>query len=128
MPTMKLGRLLLSVVSLSLSCSKEEKAPPPAAAALPPPAAGVQRVALSVTINGFEPTPVKVKEGQPLELVVTRQTDKTCATDIVVPGYDIKMALPLGEPVIVAFTPRKSGELKYGCAMDQMLSGVLLVE
>ena len=47
-------------------------------------------VELTVTEKGFEPTPVKVKKGEPLELVVTRKTDKTCATAIVVKDYDIK--------------------------------------
>jgi plastocyanin domain-containing protein len=34
----------------------------------------------------------------------------------------------LNEPVKIAFTPKKAGELKYGCGMGQMISGVLLVE
>jgi plastocyanin domain-containing protein len=84
-------------------------------------------VQLTVTDKGFEPSPVKVKAGQPVKLVVTRKTEQTCATDIVVKDYGIKEPLPLGKPVTVAFTPTKAGEVKYACAMD-MLSGVLLVE
>ena len=38
------------------------------------------------------------------------------------------MPLPLNERVLVRFTPDKSGELRYGCAMGQMISGVLTVE
>jgi plastocyanin domain-containing protein len=113
---MKIYSLLL--VAILVACAADKK-PAPAAAT-------VRRVELSVTENGFEPTPVKVSE--PLELVVTRKTDKTCATDIVVKDHDIKKALPLNEPVVVAFTPSKTGELRYGCAMDQMVAGVLLVE
>ena len=121
------------LLPVMLACSKS---PPPPAAAPAAPAApaeakavdGKQTVELTVTENGFEPTPVKVKAGQPVELRITRKTEKTCATDIVVKDHDIKQALPLNETVAVTFTPTKSGELKYGCAMDQMVAGVLLVE
>jgi plastocyanin domain-containing protein len=92
-----------------------------------PPAVAPRKIALTVTDKGFEPTPVKVNKGEPLELVVTRKTEKTCATEIVVKGYDLKKELPLGKPVTIAFTPTKGGELSYGCAMG-MINGVLMVE
>lgn len=85
-------------------------------------------IELSVTDRGFEPSPVNVKANEPLKLVVTRKTDDTCATDIVIKDYGIQKALPLNQPVTIEFTPTKSGELKYGCAMGQMVGGVLLVE
>lgn len=85
-------------------------------------------IELTVTKNGFEPTPVTVKKGQPLKLVITRKVEKTCATDIVVKDYNIQVALPLDKAVSVSFTPTKAGPLKYGCAMGQMVGGVLLVE
>lgn len=85
-------------------------------------------VALAVTAAGFEPASVTVRRGEPLTLIITRTTDATCAKDIVMPEHDIHEPLPLGQPVTVTFTPRKSGTLKYGCGMNQMISGVLLVE
>ncbi len=87
-----------------------------------------RRVELTVTSKGFAPTPVKVKAGEPLTLVVTRTTDKTCAKEIVIPSEGLSVPLPLDRPVEVRFTPRKTGQLKYGCAMDQMVAGVLVVE
>jgi len=36
--------------------------------------------------------------------------------------------LPLNKAVEVAWTPTKAGKVKFGCAMDMMVSGVLLVE
>ena len=85
-------------------------------------------IELTVTKKGFEPNRVKVKKGETVTLEITRKVEKTCATEIVVPGYGIDVDLPLNERVSVTFTPRKTGELTYGCAMDQMLGGVLLVE
>jgi plastocyanin domain-containing protein len=113
----------LTAVSLALSgaCSGASAGGGPASAQ-----GGV--VQMRVTEAGFEPSSVKVKKGQPLELVITRKTDKTCAKEIVIDEYAINTPLPLDKAVTVAFTPTKSGELKYGCAMDKMIGGVLFVE
>lgn len=97
-------------------------------ASAPAPAPAPRTIELSVTTKGFEPTPIKVKKGEPLKLVITRKTDKTCARDIVIKDYGISTPLPLDQAVTVSFTPDKTGQLKYGCAMGQMISGVLLVE
>lgn len=85
-------------------------------------------VALSVTEKGYEPSPITLKQGEPVKLVLTRTTDKTCATDIVIEEYNINAKLPLNQPVEVAFTPTKTGKLVYGCAMQKMLTGVFMVE
>ncbi|MCK6529389.1 cupredoxin domain-containing protein [Myxococcota bacterium] len=107
--------LLLLAASIHVGCG-----------AAPP--AGPRTVEISVTTKGFEPSPIAVKVGEPLQLVVTRKTDTTCATSIVVPGYDIDQALPLNQPVTIQLTPKKTGELRYGCGMGQMIAGVLTVE
>jgi plastocyanin domain-containing protein len=119
----------LLVVPLVLACSKS---PPAEKRELVETASvnadGKQVIELAVTPDGFVPTPVKVKAGQPVELRITRKTDKTCATEIVVKEHGINQKLPLDQTVAVSFTPTKTGELKYGCAMDQMIAGVLIVE
>jgi plastocyanin domain-containing protein len=84
-------------------------------------------IQLSVTSEGFVPAEVKVKAGQPVKLVVTRQVERTCATDIVIKDFGIKKALPLQQPVEVDFTPAKTGKVRFACAMD-MIAGVIIVE
>lgn len=83
---------------------------------------------MKVTEKGFEPAAVKVKKGEPVTLVITRTTDATCAKEIVIDEHAINTKLPLNKPVKVTFTPKKSGDLKYGCAMDKMIGGVLSVQ
>lgn len=85
-------------------------------------------VTMAVTEKGFEPNDLKVKKGEPVTLVITRKTDKTCATEIVIDEHGVKTSLPLNKAVTVTFTPTKSGELKYGCGMNKMIGGVLKVE
>jgi len=102
-----------------------------AAAPTPPrpiPSAVNGKLALSVTDNGFEPDRAKVQGGVPLTLEITRKTDATCATAIVLPDYGIQKELPLNQTVAITFTPKKQGELHYGCAHGQMIAGVLVVE
>ncbi|TQF10282.1 copper transporter [Myxococcus llanfairpwllgwyngyllgogerychwyrndrobwllllantysiliogogogochensis] len=89
---------------------------------------GVRVVELTVTEKGYEPSPVTLKKGEPVKLVVTRKTDQTCATEVVMDGYDINTPLPLNQPVDISFTPKESGKLVYGCAMGKMISGVFLVD
>ncbi len=88
---------------------------------------GVQIVQLSVTKEGFVPSQVTVKAGQPVKLVVTRKTDRTCATEIVMKDFGVKEELPLEKPVTVNITPRKPGQFRYACGMD-MIAGALKVE
>jgi FtsP/CotA-like multicopper oxidase with cupredoxin domain len=87
---------------------------------------GVRTVELAVTEDGFVPSKVKALKGEKLRLVVTRRTDRTCATEIVIPAHGINQKLPLNQPVTVELTPKASGEIRYACGMDHV-SGVVLV-
>jgi plastocyanin domain-containing protein len=102
-----------------------DQAARPAAAATVPNAG--QAIEIQVTGDGFVPANIKVKKGQLVRLVVTRKTDRTCATEIVIRDQGINQKLPLNRPVTVEFTPSKSGQLRYACGMD-MISGVIVVE
>ena len=87
---------------------------------------GVRVVELTVTGNGFEPSKVKVRKGEKVRLVVTRKTQRTCATEIVIKDAGINTPLPLDKAVAVEFTPTKTGELRYTCGMG-MIGGTLFV-
>jgi len=85
------------------------------------------RVVITVTEKGFEPEAVTVTAGKPVTLVVTRTTAQTCATELVMPAHGINQPLPLGQAVEITFTPDKTGELTYACAMD-MYKGRVVVK
>jgi plastocyanin len=144
-----LSRIIKPLLALTLSaailgatqgCSKDSKpAEQPAAvqqpaaipAAQPAQAAKPSEprtIALSVTEKGYEPSPITLKQGEPVKLVLTRTTEHTCANEIVLEEYGINTPLPLNKPVEVAFTPTKTGQLVYGCAMGKMVNGVFMVE
>lgn len=120
---------LIAVITIT-ACKKDEVKPaePLKAVEAPKPAAAARVVELKVTEDGFVPGNVTLKKGEPVKFVVTRTTDATCATDLLISGTDIKAALPLNKPVEIAWTPTQAGQVKFGCAMDMMVSGMLLVE
>jgi plastocyanin domain-containing protein len=87
------------------------------------------RVDIAITNHGFEPDRVVVQKGKPTTLVFKRTTDQTCATSVVVHtgASDIRKDLPLDQPVEIAATFEKSGDLGFACGMD-MLMGVITVQ
>lgn len=103
-------------------------APAPMATPAPAPTPGsTQVVEITVTSKGFEPSVVNVKAGKSVKLVVTRKTDRTCATEIVMKDFGVNQALPLNKAVTVVVDPKKPGTYRYACGMD-MVAGVLKVE
>jgi hypothetical protein len=89
--------------------------------------ATAESVSLFVTDQGFVPAELTLKKGVPVNLVVTRQTNQTCATAIVIPDYGLSRDLPLNVPETLSFTPKDTGEIRYSCGMG-MIGGVLSVE
>ena len=116
---------LFAALALLLS-SPVALAAEPAKGAAPKPAAG-KTVQMTATEDGFIPNRIFAKKGEPLTLVITRTTEKTCSTEIVVKDYGINQPLPLNKPVTVTFTPTKSGNVRYACGMD-MNTGLLIVQ
>ena len=87
----------------------------------------VQRVTVALTEKGYEPTTLRLRRGVPAQVTFIRKVSATCGTQIVLPDYDIKRALPLDDPVLVKFTPKRSGTFAFTCGMG-MLRGSLIVQ
>jgi plastocyanin domain-containing protein len=87
----------------------------------------VQTAKVLVGEKGYEPARVSLRAGTPAQVTFVRITDKTCGTEVVFPSLNIKRALPLNEPVVIAFTPSKTGEISFVCGMN-MLRGTVAVQ
>lgn len=83
---------------------------------------------MTVTEKGFEPSTLKVKAGKPVTLKITRKTNATCAREITVPSQKLRVDLPLDKEVTVKLASLTKGEVKFGCAMDLMIGGVMFAE
>lgn len=86
----------------------------------------VQKVTVALTEKGYEPASLKLRGGIPAHVTFIRKVSATCGTQIVIADYNIKRALPLNEPVLVEFTPKKTGTFAFTCGMG-MLRGALIV-
>jgi plastocyanin domain-containing protein len=97
------------------------------ASAASPDAREAQVVAITVTSKGFEPSSITVRQGTPVKLVVTRKTERTCATEIVMKDFGVNQPLPLEKPVTVVVNPKSPGQYRFACGMD-MIAGILKVQ
>ena len=94
-----------------------------------PASKGGPKVEIKVTDDGFVPSQVKLKKGQPATLVFTRVTDNTCITAIDIPDENVKeFQLPLNKAVSLTVTPKKEGVEKFHCSAMGMGDGKLVVE
>jgi plastocyanin domain-containing protein len=105
---------VLVAAALLAGCGAREPAPPGA-------------VAIAVTENGFEPAVASVPRGTPVTLIVTRRTDRTCATEMVFEGSGERHDLPLGTPVRIELAAGVRDTLRYACGMD-MYKGMLVAK
>jgi hypothetical protein len=122
------GDVVVTEGSFFLRAERERMGLRPAAArAGAPGGEDVQAATVRVTEQGFEPATVALRAGTPARLTFLRTTDATCGTEIVVPALNIRRALPLNEPVPIAFTPAQTGEIAFACGMN-MLKGAIVVQ
>ena len=89
--------------------------------------AAPQGVRITVGDQGYEPSRVTVRAGEPIHLTFVRTSDNTCGTAVVFPSLNLRRELPLNQPVEIALTPQNTGELQFVCGVD-MLRGTVVVE
>ena len=80
--------------------------------------AGPKEVRIAVTDMGFQPSAVTIKKGQAAVLVITRETDQTCATEAIFAETGRKYDLPLHQPVRIDLTGVSPGTVHYACGMN----------
>ena len=83
-------------------------------------------IKVTVSSNGYEPASINVKKGQPVKLAFTRTDANNCGGEVVFAKQNITKKLPVGETVLVEFTPTEAGEIGFACGMD-MMRGKLIV-
>ena len=87
---------------------------------------GVQEIKIMVR-GGYSPDRIEVVQNQPVRLVFERRESNPCTEKVVLSDFDIVRDLPEGKEVPIEFTPDKTGEFEFHCAMN-MVRGKLLVK
>lgn len=90
--------------------------------------ANVPEGAIKVTLSGdgYEPSSIPVKKGQPVKLAFYRADADNCGGEVVFSKQNIKKKLPVGETVLVELTPQETGDIAFTCGMS-MYKGKLVV-
>jgi thiol-disulfide isomerase/thioredoxin len=96
----------------------------------PRPNETAMRIAITVTDAGYTPATITIPRGQPVVLVFTRKSEKTCAVDVhfrLPDGTKIDQRLPLGQPVEIPVQIDRVTDIVYACGMD-MIHGTIRVK
>lgn len=83
---------------------------------------------ITVSANGYTPESISVKKGQPVKLAFYRQDAEGCGGEVVFSKQSITKKLPVGETVLVEFTPTEAGEIGFACGMDMLRGKVVVSE
>lgn len=87
----------------------------------------VQTAKVLITEQGYSRTSINLRRGIRARITFLRQTDATCATEVVISAYGVHRSLPLNTPTVISFTPKRSGEFDFTCGMS-MMHGKLIVQ
>jgi plastocyanin domain-containing protein len=88
-----------------------------------------KEIHVTVTENGFEPNEVTIKNPSSTVLVMTRKTERTCATEAIFRETGRKYDLPMNEPVRIDLSGVQPGAtLHYACGMDMLKGTVMIAE
>lgn len=83
-------------------------------------------VKVTVSKNGFEPSEIEIEKGKPIKLAFIRTDAENCGGEVVFSKLQITQKLPVGETVLVEFTPTDAGEIAFACGMGMMKGKVLV--
>lgn len=82
-------------------------------------------VKVTVSSKGYEPSEIKIEKNKPVKLAFYRSDANNCGGEVVFSKLNINRKLPVGEVVLVEFTPQNSGEIAFSCGMDMMKGKVI---
>jgi plastocyanin domain-containing protein len=83
-------------------------------------------VAVTVDEKGFTPSSASFKKGDHAQLVFTRKSDATCATEVVFPELKVTKPLPLNQAVTVDVPTADARTLTFQCGMGMFKSKVVI--
>jgi uncharacterized cupredoxin-like copper-binding protein len=83
-------------------------------------------IKVTVSSNGYQPSEIKLEKGKLAKIAFYRTDADNCGGEVVFSKLNIKKKLPVGETVLVEFTPTESGDLGFACGMDMMKGKVMV--
>lgn len=90
-------------------------------------AATEQTITMDVLSTGYSPNRFTLRKGIPVKWVINGEELNECNKEIIVPQYNLKIALQPGKQVI-EFTPREVGVVPWNCWMGMIPGTFIVVE
>jgi hypothetical protein len=84
-------------------------------------AAAPRRVDVTITDRGPEPTEIRVRGPEKLQLVVTRESAHACRSELLIPEYDLRTPVPNGRPVAITLFARGDGQVHLRCPLEDFV-------
>jgi|SRR5579872_5571942 len=112
--------ILTTAVGALTACDRAGPMPssPPASATLGTPGApATGPIKIVADENGYTPSTVTIAKGSPATLEFVRTSDKTCATEVVLPDLNVNKPLPLNTPVDISVPARDAKTYAFACGM-----------
>ncbi len=117
---------LLPLALLVVSAAACKKDPPPSSSSCSPSEAKNGLAQVCADEKGFTPTRLEIKKGEKLQVIFTRTTNETCATEIVSQELGINKQLPLNTPVAVDIPTGDAKSITFACGMKMFTSTVII--
>jgi len=86
----------------------------------------LQAIRVAVGSSGYAPARIDLRRGEPAVLAFSRPDAGNCGGTVVIPALGIRRDLPVGETVVLRFTPDRTGEIPFTCGMG-MYEGLIVV-
>jgi len=121
-----IGTAFLSLVLVGCNKSPTEATQKveQASAAMP---SNLAKVSITVNEDGFSPSAIKAKKGEPLKLEFKRTSDSTCAKSVAFPELNLTKDLPLNTPVAIDVPTDQARTLTFQCGMGMYKSSVVVM-
>ncbi len=113
-------------IALPLAAAACKKDAPPSSSGCVPSEAKNGLAQVCADDKGFTPKQLEVKKGEKLQVIFTRTSNETCATEIVSPELGINKPLPLHVPVAVDIPTGEARSLTFACGMKMFTSTVIV--
>src|SRR5436305_2397121 len=96
------------IISIPFVLNVGEAAPKSAQTVVSIPADAIK---INVSSSGYEPSQISVKMREKVTLAFNRTDSQNCAGTVLFPQLNISRQLPIGETIIIEFTPNEAGEI-----------------
>lgn len=111
------GKTDVTQTDSPISLNGAQKSTPDSRPIIQPNTQNVQKVTVTVTSLGFNPSLITVKKGVPVDVTVDVQTNLGgCMSVMVIPAFNVTKSLQLGKNTYT-FLPDKTGEFEVICPM-----------